>query len=143
MAKTFRCQIVTPTAEMFDGDVTYVDLPAWDGQMGVMSSRAAMLVSLGSGRLRLEMGAGGRREFVLRDGFAQMDQDTLTLLTEVAEPAESIDAADAERELAAANADLAGSQDGRPRGPEAIEEIAKRQRLAMIRRSVARGRNSR
>ena len=140
MAKSFRCQIVTPAEEVFDGEVNYVDLPAWDGQMGVMAARSAMLVELGCGPLRIETPDGSKRTYVLRDGFAQMDNDRLTLLTESAEPAESIDVAEAERALASIRADLATSPDGRPRSAEAIAGLAKRQQLELQR--IAAGRSS-
>lgn len=143
MAQNFRCQIVTPSSEVFDGDVTYVDLPAWDGQMGVMASRSPLLVELGAGILRLEGTQDGTRSYVLREGFAQMDDDCLTLLTEVAEPVDSIDLAEAEQSLASANSDLLSNSSGHPRSPEAIEEIAKRQRVAMQRIAAARGRSDR
>jgi len=143
VAQNFRCQIVTPSEEVFDGEVTYVDLPAWDGQMGVMASRAPVLVELGAGLLRLEGVDGRTRSYVLREGFAQMDDDCLTLLTEVAEPVESIDLAEAEQSLASANADLASTASGHPRSPEAIEEIAKRQRVAMQRIAAARSHGAR
>lgn len=138
MAKSFRCQIVTPAEEVFDGEVSYVDLPAWDGQMGVMADRSAMLVELGCGPLRIETPDGTSRTYVLRDGFAQMDNDRLTLLTESAEPAETINVAEAERALASIRADLANSPDGRPRSAEAIAGIAKRQQLELQR--IAAGR---
>ncbi len=138
MAKSFRCQIVTPAEEVFDGEVNYVDLPAWDGQMGVMAARSAMLVELGCGPLRIETPDGGSRTYVLRDGFAQMDNDRLTLLTESAEPAESINVAEAERSLASIRTELASSPDGRPRSAESIAGIAKRQQLELQR--IAAGR---
>lgn len=143
VAQNFRCQIVTPSAEVFDGEVTYVDLPAWDGQMGVMASRSPMLVELGAGTLRLETVDGGVQTYVLREGFAQMDDDCLTLLTEVAETVDSIDLAEAEQSLAAANSDLADNTAGSPRSTEAIERIAKRQRVAMRRIAAARSRGDR
>jgi F-type H+-transporting ATPase subunit epsilon len=129
VAKSFRCQIVTPAEEVFDGEVNYVDLPAWDGQMGVMAARSAMLVELGCGPLRIETPDGGSRTYVLRDGFAQMDNDRLTLLTESAE---------AERSLASIRTELASSPDGRPRSAESIAGIAKRQQLELQR--IAAGR---
>ena len=36
MAKTFRCSIVTPVASIFEGELTYASIPAWDGQLGMM-----------------------------------------------------------------------------------------------------------
>jgi len=143
VAQRFQCRIVTPSAEVFDGEVNYVDMPAWDGQMGVMSSRAPLLVELGAGILRLDGAEGGTRSYVLREGFAQMDDDCLTLLTEVAEPVESIDLAEAEQSLASANADLLSNSSGHLRSPEAIEEIANRQRIARQRIAAARSRGDR
>ena len=33
MATSFKCTIVTPSESLFDDEVTYVTLPAWDGQL--------------------------------------------------------------------------------------------------------------
>lgn len=137
MAKTFRCRIVTPSAEIFDGDAVYASVPAWDGQIGFMPARAAVLAELGTGSMRVDLASGGRRDFLLRGGFAQMEGDDLTLLTDGAETVEEIDLANAEKALAAANAELMRSGE-RPRSPEATEEIARRQRLEMARIALKR-----
>jgi F-type H+-transporting ATPase subunit epsilon len=139
MATTFRCRIVTPSAEIFDGQATYVTLPAWDGQMGVMASRAPVLAKLGTGSMRVDLASGSSRWFLLREGFVQMESGDLTLLADGAETAEEIDATTAEKSLAAANAELMRSGE-RPRSPEATEEIAGRQRLAMARLALVRHR---
>ena len=143
MAKTFRCQIVTPAEEVFDGEVSYVDLPAWDGQMGVMASRSAMLVQLGCGPLHIEAADGGRRDYVLRDGFAQMDSDRLTLLTESAEPFESIDLAEAEKSLAEVRSKFSAAIEGRSDSSEAIDTLTRRQQFHLQRVAAARSRSGR
>jgi F-type H+-transporting ATPase subunit epsilon len=107
MAKTFRCTIVTPAAAILDEDVTYASFPAWDGQMGMMPGRSPLLSRLGVGSLRLDFPQGSSRWFLIDSGFAQVQAGNLTLLTERATPAEQLSAADAERELAEANAKVA------------------------------------
>jgi len=84
MAKTFHCTLVTPESQVFDADVTYANLPAHDGQLGVMHQRAPMVVALGNGRLDLTLDNGSHQKFDLEGGFAQMVDDKLTLLSEKA-----------------------------------------------------------
>lgn len=90
MADAFRCSLVTPERPVLDADATYADLPAHDGQLGVMHNRAAMMIKLGVGPLRLELPEGGTRRFVLDGGFAQMKDNRLTLISEKAVAAEDI-----------------------------------------------------
>ena len=84
MAQPFHCTVVTPEAEVYDGEVTYANLPAHDGQIGVMHQRAAMVVALGKGRLDLELANGSHQKYDLEGGFAQMVNNKLTPLTEKA-----------------------------------------------------------
>ena len=104
MSTTFRCSIVTPTAAVFEGDVTYASFPAWDGQEGMMKGKSPRLTRLGVGSLRLDQESGQSRWYVLDGGFAQVQPDQLTLLTEHAWTADDISLEDAEAELAEANA---------------------------------------
>jgi len=104
VAKTFRCMIVTPTQELLDDDVTYASIPAWDGQHGIMHHQSPMLTKLGIGTLRLDFPEGGSRWYLVENGFAQMQNDVLTLLAQAATPAEKITMQEAQAELAEANA---------------------------------------
>jgi F-type H+-transporting ATPase subunit epsilon len=104
VATSFDCSIVTPAEEVFGGKVTYATLPAWDGQLGVMAGRSPLLTRLGVGSLRLDFPEGGSRWYLIDGGFAQMQGNALTLLTESAMPAETIRAGDADREYAEASA---------------------------------------
>jgi F-type H+-transporting ATPase subunit epsilon len=106
VAKHFRCTIVTPSEAVFDEEVSYVSLPAWDGQRGVMFGQSPVLTQLGIGPLRVELADGKTRWFLLDGGFAQIHYSTVTLLTERATAAEDLSAAEAERELSAANTEV-------------------------------------
>ena len=47
----FQCVIVTPEAQVFDESVTQAIVPAHDGQIGILTDRAPLLVKLGVGAL--------------------------------------------------------------------------------------------
>ena len=128
-----RCNIVTPTESVLESEATYVEFPAWDGQKGVAPGAAPFLVRLGEGRLRVEKPGGANDVFLLDGGFAQMNGGTLTILADAVTPATSLSVADAEKELAAASADI--SKRGTPDARRGIEH---RQRLAYARVALAR-----
>ncbi len=82
MAKTFTCSLVTPERQAFEGEATYANLPAHDGQLGVMANHAPMLVKLGVGSLRVDLVSGTTSRFELDGGFAQMRDNKLVLISE-------------------------------------------------------------
>lgn len=128
-----RCNLVTPTESVLDSEATYVEFPAWDGQKGVAVGAAPFLVRLGEGKLRIEKAGGGTEVFLLDGGFAQMNGGTLTILADGATPAASINAGDAEKELASATSE--GLKSGTP---DARASAERRQRLAYARVALAR-----
>ena len=103
-SKAFRCRVVTPAARILDEDAVYASIPAWDGGIGIMVDRAALLTRLGAGELRVDFadsaaGKGGSRSYIIEGGFAQMVSNRLTILAEKAVPVESIAVSEAEAEL--------------------------------------------
>lgn len=90
MANTFQCALVTPQKQVLDEPLTYASIPAWDGQIGIAPGRAALLVKLGDGVLRLDFDGGESRWFFLAGGFAQMKDNRLSLLTDEAVLADEI-----------------------------------------------------
>jgi len=101
MAATFHCSVVTPERAVLETDATFVALPAYDGELGVLHHRAPLLAKLGAGTLRVE-GPGGKLQYFVAGGFAQMVGDKLTILTEECRPVADVDRATAERDLQAA-----------------------------------------
>lgn len=91
MATAFRCTVVTPSAQLFDGEVIYASIPAWDGLLGVEHLRAPLLAKLGYGTLTLRFEKGDPQKFYVGGGFAQVKDDVLTLLTDEAVAADKLD----------------------------------------------------
>ena len=104
MAKTLQCSIVTPVETVLERPVQYATFPAWDGQQGVIAGQSPLLSRLAIGALRLDFPEGGSQWYLVEGGFAQVQDDSLTLLTSRATPADELSLEEAEAELAEANA---------------------------------------
>jgi F-type H+-transporting ATPase subunit epsilon len=90
--RTLQCVVVTPERALLDETVDFVALPMFDGELGVLPGRAALIGRLGPGELRIRHGAQTRRFFV-DGGFAQVRGNVVTVLTPRAMKAEEIDTA--------------------------------------------------
>lgn len=108
--KQLQCVIVTPEKSVFDEKVDFVALPIYDGELGVLPGRTAVIGRLGPGELRVKQNDAVRRFFV-DGGFAQVRSDVVTVLTPKAVPVEEIDPQAAQQELAAAQAIVTKSQE--------------------------------
>lgn len=86
---------------MLECDVRFVAIPAHDGEIGFLVDRAPLVCKLGAGSLRIET-AEKEHRFFLDGGFAEMFDNTLTILTSHAERVEDIDPAQANADLKAA-----------------------------------------
>jgi F-type H+-transporting ATPase subunit epsilon len=148
---SFQVVIVTPEQQVLDATVSQAILPAHDGQIGILTGRAPLLVKLGQGPLQLDLaaargggsssssssaagsaGASGTRMFYVEGGIAQMKDNNLTVVTQMAVPAEEINVETAKAELAEATAhtptDEQGQQDRTRRLNRArlMQEMAKK-----------------
>ena len=99
---SFHVVIVTPEQQVLDETVTQAILPAHDGEIGIMTGRAPLLVKLGQGRLQLDLQGGKKRRLYVEGGIAQMKDNNLTVLTQVAVPVDEISADAARAEFAEA-----------------------------------------
>ena len=133
---SFQVVIVTPEHQVLDETVSQAIIPAHDGQIGILTGRAPLLVKLGQGPLQLDVQAQGRttavRRFYVEGGIAQMKDNNLTVVTQLAVPAEEISAEAARAELAEASAQVATdekTQEDRTRRmnrARMMQEMAKR-----------------
>ncbi len=110
----FECVLVTPEQQMIDAKITQAILPAHDGLIGILTGRAALLVKLGLGPMRLDLAGGKSQFFIVDGGVAQMKGSRLTILTQSATAAEELTYESASAEYTEATArrttDAAGAQ---------------------------------
>lgn len=100
MAK-LKCVVVTPEKTEIDREFDSLVLPLYDGEMGVLSGRAPLIGRLGYGTLTMTNGSTAEKIFV-DGGFAQVENDVVSILTARAFPVDTIDHAEAEKALEAA-----------------------------------------
>jgi F-type H+-transporting ATPase subunit epsilon len=87
--KDIHYVVVTPEAQIAEGVAQSVVIPAHDGELGILRDRAPLMCELGIGQMRYT--AGGRSERLFIDGgFAQVNDNDVTVLTPRAVPAEKI-----------------------------------------------------
>lgn len=109
--KQVNLQVITPERKALDVQTESVVIPAHDGELGILASRAPLMCELGVGELRYRDGATTRRMFV-DGGFAQVNRDRVTILTENAAAPEEITAEMIDK---AAKATAAAVGEERPR----------------------------
>jgi F-type H+-transporting ATPase subunit epsilon len=100
---SLQCIVVTPERAVLDQAVDFVALPLYDGELGVLPGRAALIGRLGYGELRIRHGGDIQRYYV-DGGFAQVRSNVVTVLTQKAIKAEQIDTTAAEQALQDAHA---------------------------------------
>ena len=106
MAEHFQLRLVTPVRLVLDEQVTEVTAPGTVGQFGVLPHHCTFLSSLETGPLEFKSERGARTVAV-RGGFAEVNNDVMTVLADAAQFPEEIDTAQAEAELRDAVAKLA------------------------------------
>ena len=127
-SKRLQCVVVTPERALLDEHADSVVLTMYDGELGVLPGRAALIGRLGYGELRIRRGNDTRRFFV-DGGFAQVRSNVVTVLTPRALKAEEINPQAAADALEAAKAPAAT--------PEAQEAQHKNQERARAQLRVA------
>jgi F-type H+-transporting ATPase subunit epsilon len=100
MPSTLTCKLVTPETTLFDGEATYVALPAHDGSMGIAPGRAPLVAELGYGRLRIDRAGGASVTYFVGGGFVQVKGGAVILLADEAGPVDQLDVEAARRVLA-------------------------------------------
>jgi F-type H+-transporting ATPase subunit epsilon len=132
MASELQLRVVTPRQAVIDQAVFEVTAPGTVGEFGVLPDHANFLSSLESGRLSFK-DARGVKNYAVREGFAEVSDNVMTVLTEAAEAAADIDAASARAELQAAEAEI----EKLATTDAAYAEAESRRRWALARLEVA------
>ncbi len=87
---TFNFELVSPERVLFSGNVDAVVLPATEGDMTVLAGHSPVMTALKTGFLVITSTPGNGRRILVRGGFADINQNGLTVLAERALPAEEL-----------------------------------------------------
>jgi F-type H+-transporting ATPase subunit epsilon len=122
-----KLEIVTPEGRAYQDDVDMVVLPGSEGELGIYPAHVSLMTQLAPGELRI-FKDGKQTELVVGSGFAEITQTQVSVLTDSAMEAESIDENVAEEAIRRAEAALKDKS-------LASEELAETE--AALARSVA------
>lgn len=91
-------EIVTPERKVLSEKVADLYLPGADGEIGVLDLHASLVTALAPGELRYQKD-GKQEELAIGAGFAEVSNDKITILTDMAMNEEEIDEATAEQAI--------------------------------------------
>ena len=105
-------EIVTPDHTVVSTPVSVCVCPGAAGEFAVLKNHVSLLSALKIGVLRYTTESGQQHQVFVNQGFADVNNNVLTVLVESAEAAEDIDAGRAERARKRAEERLADKSDG-------------------------------
>ncbi|SFX75016.1 ATP synthase F1 subcomplex epsilon subunit [Paracoccus pantotrophus] len=86
MADTMQFDLVSPERNLVSVPVREVRLPGADGDLTAMPGHAPAIVNLRPGLVTVVAGDGSATEFAVTGGFAEINNDSVTLLAERGHP---------------------------------------------------------
>lgn len=133
---TLRLEIVTPDAKTYSDDVDSVVLPGIDGELGIFPMHVPLMTQIAPGELRV-MKSGHEDRLAVGDGFVEITQSSVSVLTDMAVLESDIDESATEEAIRRAEAAM---KDEKLSGEDhALVEAALQKSLAKLR--VKRRRN--
>ena len=105
MADKLNFALVSPEREVFHGEVDHVVVPGSEGEFGVSPNHAPVMSTIKPGALRV-INEGVERRIFVNGGFADVTPEGLTVLAEEAVDLGSLDSAQLDADLKAAQEDV-------------------------------------
>jgi F-type H+-transporting ATPase subunit epsilon len=104
-----RLEIVTPEAKTFSDNVDSVVIPGVEGELGVLPMHAPMMTLLDPGELRV-MKNGEETRLAVGEGFVEITQEKIAVLTDMAVKESDIDEAAADEAIRRAEEAMRGER---------------------------------
>jgi len=105
MANTLRLEIVTPLEKAYSDDVAMVVIPGVEGEMGIYPMHIPVMTEIKPGELRI-LKDGQESDFAVGEGFVEITQTSVTVLTDMAIAESAIDERAVEKAIERAQAAL-------------------------------------
>lgn len=112
--------IVTPESEYYSGPVDSVTLPGSKGQMEALPNHAALVTTLEPGELSYRASGSDNHYIVVGEGFVEINQTGVTVVTDIAASEAEIDLNTEEEAIARAKQAL---DDAKDLGPEELASV--------------------
>ncbi len=100
---TFKLDIVSPERVIFSDHVAMVQIPGASGDFGVLAGHAPLLSVVRSGVITVDIGQEGKRSYYVTAGYAEVNAESCTILSEHVQNLADISESEAADALAHAN----------------------------------------
>ncbi|TAE57487.1 MAG: F0F1 ATP synthase subunit epsilon [Nostocales cyanobacterium] len=95
---TLTVRVISPDKTVWDAPADEVILPSTTGQLGVLTGHAPMLTALDTGVMRVRADKSSNWQAIaLSGGFAEVDEDEVTILVNGAERGDAINLEEARK----------------------------------------------
>ena len=74
--------VLTPDREIFEGTITSVTVPGTNGMFQILENHAAIVSSLGSGKVEITKADGQAMTFTISKGFIEVNNNNVSLLVQ-------------------------------------------------------------
>jgi F-type H+-transporting ATPase subunit epsilon len=88
---TLTVKVIAPDKTVWDGTAEEVILPSTTGQLGILTGHVSLLTALDIAVMRVKAGKDKWTPIALMGGFAEVENDEVTVLVNGAELGEKID----------------------------------------------------
>ncbi len=109
---TLTVRVIAPDKTVWDGTAEEVILPSTTGQLGILSGHVSLLTALDIAVMRVKAGKDKWTPIALMGGFAEVENDEVTVLVNGAELGDKIDLEQAKTAFAEAEAKVAAVANG-------------------------------
>ena len=132
MAERIQLDVITPERRLLSETVDAVTVPGLNGELGILPGHTPLISQLRTGVLSYTQGTATRR-LMVSGGFVEVSDERVSVLADIAERPEEVDAAWArqERELAEREmSSFAGSEEEMAQVRDRLERSTARLQLA-------------
>ena len=105
MANTIKLEIATPDAVVYSDDVDMVTLPGVEGEMGILPHHIRLMTQLVPGEMVVRKD-GRENLLAVGEGLVEITGNSVSIVTDMAVPADNIDEAKVEQARQQAEARL-------------------------------------
>ncbi len=109
MANTLRLEIVTPHEKAYSDDVSMVVIPGVEGEMGIYPMHVPVMTEIKPGELKI-VKDGVESDLAVGEGFVEVTQTAVTVLTDMAIGVSAIDEKAVEHAMERAQAALRNAE---------------------------------
>jgi len=129
-------QVVTPERTLLDTQAAWVTVPGSEGEMGVLTEHASLLTTIVSGILAYQDAQGHQHSLAVHNGYAQVENNQVIVLSEYAESPDEIDMARAQAKEEELKGELARLLANKAEDAEAIANLENRIKKAQMRQQL-------